>query len=132
MDFTFQENDYKHVMTDFSTAAIGGRLTYREILDHEFAPQKFKNIVRIYILRETSEDLLLAEHLLNLTNKDLAFEIYKQLKVKVHFLYQKGDSYKDKSLKLPEFLQFLDDHVGEVVIVQELVISNLALMGFAV
>ncbi|MCQ2522232.1 MAG: hypothetical protein MJ105_07625 [Lachnospiraceae bacterium] len=133
MSFTFGENDYKHILTDFSSLTVGGRLTYKEILAHAYCPQKFQNIVRIYILKDAEPDMMIGQHLLNITQDDLCYEFYRQLKIKVHFYapHPKG-GYKEKTLKLNDFLQFCDDHVGEELLVQDIIISNLALMGFSV
>lgn len=133
MAFTFQENDYKHILTDFSSLTVGGRLTYAEIMNHEYCPHKFQNIVRVYILKDADSSRMLGEHILNITEDDLAFEIYRQLKIKVHFYAPnpKG-GYKEKTMKLRDFMAFCDDHVGEELLVQDIIISNLALMAFSV
>ena len=101
-----------------------------EVLQQEFAPQKFCNLIRIYLMKEISGDEVIWDHLISLTEEDLCYEIYRQLKLKVHVLVpQAKGGYKDKLLKLPDFMKEKEG-CAEIVIT-EIVISNLALMSFA-
>lgn len=136
------DNDFKYVIADMSSTSIGSRFTYEEILMHDRVPLKFQNILTIYILREmkvlnpldeTPEKMTIGRHIYELQSGNLVYDVYKRLKLKVKFTHPNGKGgYKTKCLKFDEFKAFIAKNGIDGVFIQELVISNLALMAFSV
>ena len=142
MDLTqLNDNDFKYVIGDYSSTQIGARYTYEDILMHERVPFKFQSIVTIYILREmkvldpscdTPEKTMISDHLLAIEPGNLIYDTYKRLKLKVRFTAPYKDRYKVYNYKFDKFKDYVDVHGADGIMIQEINISNLALMSFAV
>lgn len=127
------ENDYKYVMQDISTTHIGARYTYEEILKNDRVPFKLQSVIRIYIAKETPMETEVAAHLLSLEQGSLTYDIYENLKMKVHF-YESSPKggYVQKQMKLKEFFECRKQGWKADSMIHEVTISNLALMAFSV
>lgn len=132
--------DYKYCMQDMSRLYIGSKYTFDELLENEEIPFKFRLVVERYILPEADLADTLETHLYYLTMKSFQVKIFKQLKarVKVNLIEEKkglgGKSKKEYTTKMLPVEQLVELSVQEKeqvgLVIQELVLSKLALMGF--
>ena len=142
MEREYQDNDFKYFMQDSGTLFLGVRYSYREIMDNEMVNFKFKSIIEHYISKDTDLSTTLESHLYYMTPEQFSYRTYKQLraKVKVSILEeQKGlwgkkkVGYRTRTMKLDEFVSLnLAQKKKSGVVVQELILSKLALMTFTV
>lgn len=132
--------DYKYCMQDVSNLYVGSRYTMRELLEDENVSFKFRLIVERYIMPECDPEDTLETHLYYLDEKSFNVKIYRQLKarVKVNVIQEKksltGRVTKEYTTKVMPVDQLVKLSVGEKeqigMVVQELILSKLALMGF--
>lgn len=138
-----QENrDYKYFMQDTGSIYLGARLSYAEILQDEMVNFKYKSIVEHYIFKDTDPETTLESQLYYMTKEQFSYRTYQQLKarVKISILEEKKGLfgrnktvYQTKILPLSEFADMnLAQKKAKGVMVQELVLSKLALMSFSV
>jgi hypothetical protein len=142
MEREYQDNDYKYFMQDSGTIYLGGRYSYQEILENEMVSFKFKSIIEHYIAKDTDLMTTLESHLYYMTQDQFSYRTYKQLKarVKISVLREKKTlfggtkvGYQTETVKLDTFTQWnLAQKKKQGVIVQELILSKLALMTFTV
>ena len=100
-ELQFGENDYKYVIQEFSKTMIGARYTYREILSAERVPFKFQTIVDRLIVPYADMDMMLGDHLLNMTADDKNKRIFENLKAKLRISIPQADgSYTTKDMPL--------------------------------
>lgn len=139
----YQDNDYKYFMQDSGSIFIGARYSYLEIMDNEMANFKFKAIIEHYLAKDTDLSTSLESHLYYLTKDQFSYKTYKQLKarVKVSILTEKKSlfskktkvGYETKVIHLDELVDYnLAQKKKLGIMIQELVISKLALMAFSV
>lgn len=132
--------DYKYCIQDVSTVYVGSRYTMEELLADETIPFKFQLVVERYILPKADPEDTLETHLYYLEKGSFLVKIYRQLKarVKVNVIREKksltGKMKKEYTTILMPVEELVKMSVGEKekkgLVVQELVISKLALMGF--
>lgn len=129
------ENDYKYVLEDFSTVFIGANHTYEEMMVHETAPLKYKEVVARVFVKEVSPELTIAEHLKQMKEEDKAYFIYHQLKIKIKLIQPKknGKGYESIQVKFEEFMeQYQQKAAMEECFIEEIIIKKLHLVSFAV
>lgn len=148
MNQIYNENDFKYVIQDISSTQIGSRFTYEDILMNERVPYKFQSIINIYILREMKhenpenefpEKTEIGRHVLSIKPGSLIYNTYKRLKLKVRFCFpnNKGE-FTVKQLSFEQFYDFIESNskdnslYKESIYIQDVTISNLALMTFTV
>lgn len=132
--------DYKYCMQDVSNLYIGSKYTMEELLEDETISFKFRLIVERYIMPESDLEDTLETHLYYLEEKSFVVKIYRQLKarVKVNVIQEKralsGRKAKEYTTKILPVEELVKMSVGEKeqagIVVQELILSKLALMGF--
>lgn len=132
--------DYKYSMQDTASLYVGTKYTLGEILDEENISFKFRLIVERYILPEADMQDTLETHLYYLPKESFNVKIYKQLKakVKVNIIEEKKSlfgknkkEYTTKVLSLDELVAMTPKQKeAKGVIIQELILSKLALMAF--
>lgn len=132
--------DYKYCMQDVGSVYIGTKYTMQEIVDDNRIPFKFQLLVERYILPESDLEDTLETQLYYLSPKSFVVKIYEQLKgrVKINILEDKrtltGKVKREYVTRMISIKQLASMSVEEKeqagVVVQELVISKLALMGF--
>lgn len=142
MEREYQDNDFKYFMQDSGTLFLGARYSYREIMDNEMVNFKFKSIVEHYISKDTDLSTTLESHLYYMTPEQFSYRTYKQLRAKVKvsileeqkgLLGKKKVGYRTRTMKLDEFVSLnLAQKKKSGVVVQELILSKLALMTFTV
>ena len=138
----YQNNDFKYFMQDAGSIYLGAKFSYAEILEQEAVSFKYKCIVEHYILKDTDPETTLESQLYYMTPDQFSFKTYMQLKarVKVSVLVPKkrffGEAkivYENKVIKLDELTNMnLAKKKQCGVVIQELVLSKLALMAFSV
>ena len=137
-----QNNDFKYFMQDTSSIYLGAKFSYAEILEQEMVSFKYKSIVEHYILKDTDPETTLESQLYYMTPDQFSYKTYMQLKarVKVSMLVSKKrlfsetkTIYENKVLKLDELVTVnLAKKKQCGMVIQELMLSKLALMAFNV
>lgn len=134
------ENDFKYVVQSFGTFYIGARWTYGEMLENESIPFKWKAVIKHYLLKEVAPDTTMENHIFFMTEQDFAYETLKELKVKFKMsVWQAPDKkhksghYESREYTIEEIVKNTALHEQmDTVVVEELKLSKLALMTFAV
>ena len=75
--------DYKYSMQDTSRLYVGSKYTFRELLDDEEIPFKFRLIMERYVLPEADREDTLESHLYYLAPDSFLVKIYRQMKARV-------------------------------------------------
>ena len=137
-----QNDDFKYFMQDTSSIYVGAKFNYTEILEQESVAFKYKSIVEHYILKDTDPETTLESQFYHMTPDQFSYKTYQQLKarVKVCMLVQKKRlfggtkiAYETKVLKLDELVRMNLARKKQCgMVIQELVLSKLALMAFSV
>ena len=131
--------DYKYSMQDTGKVYVGSKYTLDEILESEDMPFKFRLIVERYILPEADRQDTLETHLYYLEPKSFIVKIYKQLKAKVKVnvieekrgLFGSKKQYVTKLVTVEELTAMSrEEKESKGLVVQELIMSKLALMAF--
>ena len=131
--------DYKYSMQDTGKVYVGSKYTLDEILESEDMPFKFRLIVERYILPEADLQDTLETHLYYLEPKSFIVKIYKQLKAKVKVnvieekrgIFGSKKQYVTKLVTVEELTAMSrEEKENKGLVVQELVMSKLALMAF--
>lgn len=131
--------DYKYSMQDTSKVYVGSKYTLDEILESEDMPFKFRLIVERYILPEADLQDTLETHLYYLEPKSFIVKIYKQLKakVKVNVIEEKRSIFGSKKQYVTKLVTVeeltamsREEKENKGLVVQELIMSKLALMAF--
>lgn len=134
--------DFKYFMQDAGSIYLGARSSYAEILQDEMVNFKYKSIVEHYIFKDTDPETTLESQLYYMTDDQFSYRTYGQLKakVKISILEEKKGlwgktktGYRSRVMKLDEFVAMnLAQKKAAGVVVQELILSKLALMSFTV
>ena len=138
MNNIVNEDDFKYYMQDIERHYFGARYNYREILDNEMAPFKFKTIITKYLKDEVDFDTTLEAHLYHLKRDSFDYEVFKQLKCRVRVSQYKNTDKKEKGFKekiytIEQLAKIRpEEKEGMGFIIRELIISKLALFGFSV
>ena len=132
---------YKYTMQTISYVYIGAKFTYGELLENEDINFKFKAVVERYILPESTPDTTLESELYYLTEDSFIYKTYQQLRlsVKVNVLRDKKRlfrkpvrEYTEEIWKLKDLVKMpVEEKEKAGVVIQELIISKTALLGFA-
>lgn len=138
----YQNNDYKYFMQDTGSLYFGAKYSYLEIMEDDKANFKFKSIIEHYIAKDTDLSNTLESHLYYLTPEQFSYRTYGQLKarVKISVLEEKTSifgkkktGYRTKVVHLEELAGWnLAQKKKMGLVIQELMISKLALMAFSV
>lgn len=135
-----ENKDYKYTMVDYSNIYLGGKLSYREVIEHPDVNFKMKAIIERYFLQDLDADTTLESHFYYMTKEEFAAKTYLQLKVKVKFnilekkkrIFGKEKKvYTTKILPLSKFIEIsLEKKKAEGVVIQEIVFPKMALFSF--
>lgn len=127
------ENDFKYVLHDFSSIALGARYSYTEIMENERVPFKLQSIMERYILPHTADPSQeIGSHILTITKENPCFRIYQNLKLKIKYYEprkNKSGGYVEKKAGIEDFLS-VSAEWDERYMMQEVIFSNLAVMAF--
>ncbi|MCH5258864.1 MAG: hypothetical protein J1F18_03870 [Lachnospiraceae bacterium] len=142
MTTDIRNDDFKYFMQDASSVYLGAKFSYAEMLGQEMVNFKYKSIVEHYILKDTDPETTLESQLYYMTADQFSYRTYTQLKarIKVSMLVQKrklfGGTktlYENKVLKLDELVGMNLARKKQCgMVIQELILSKLALMAFSV
>ena len=134
--------DFKYFMQDTGSIYLGAKLSYAEILQDEMVNFKYKSIVEHYIFKDIAPETTLESQLYYMTKDQFSYRTYGQLKARVKlsileekkgFLGKRKTGYQNKVMKLEAFVDMnLAQKKAAGVVVQELILSKLALMSFSV
>ena len=137
-----QNSDFKYFMQDTGSIYLGAKFSYAEILEQEMVSFKYKSIIEHYIMKDTDPETTLESQLYYMTPDQFSYKTYMQLraKVKVSMLVSKrrlfgGEKtiYENKVIKLDELVNInLAKKKQCGMVIQELLLSKLALMAFNV
>lgn len=137
-----ENRDYKYFMQDTGSVYLGAKLSYAEILQDEMVNFKYKSIVEHYIFKDTDPQTTLESQLYYMTKEQFSYRTYEQLKarVKVSILEEKKtlfgkkkNGYVTRTMPLSAFADInLAQKKARGVVIQELILSKLALMAFSV
>ena len=72
-----QNQDFKYVLQDFGNIYIGARYSYEEMLKSEEIPYKWKAIIRHYLLKETSPETTMENHIFFICDR-ISLHIYRR------------------------------------------------------
>jgi len=137
-----QYEDFKYVMLDTAFLYLGAKYSYAELVENEEVPFKLRGIFERYIIPEMDLETTLESHFYHMESKEFSYKTYRQLKIKVKVsrLVEKKGFFglgKLKRVYVSEIIP-LDKFVAipkiqkekDGFLIQEIVISKLALMGF--
>lgn len=129
-------------MQDTGSLYFGARYNYQEIMQDVNANFKFKSVIEHYIAKDTDMSTTLESHLYYMTPEQFSYRTYEQLKakVKISVLEEKKSlfgktktGYRTKVVHLNELAGWnLARKKKMGIVIQELIISKLALMTFSV
>lgn len=141
-DINRSDNDFKYIMMDTGNLYLGARFSFDELLEQEMVPFKFKAIICHYLLKEADKDTTLESQFYYLEEGSFLYDTFLQLKVKIKVsIMQERKSlfgksrwgYAEKIFTLKELVQMnLAKKKACGVIIQEIIISKLAMMSFSV
>ena len=133
-------DDYKYVLQDTGSISIGARYSFEELMHSEDVPFKFKVIAERYLTKDLSLDTTLESQLYYMKKEGFVYECYRQLKTKIKvsvlkerkgLFGKKKKSYATEIIPIREFVEMDEEWKKEHgILIQELVISKLALMTF--
>ena len=132
--------DNKYSMQDVGNLYVGTKYTLGEIVETEELPFKFRLLAERYILPEAHPEDTLESNLYYLDSKSFLAKLYRQLKarVKINILEEKksltgkrGKQYVTRILSVEALAEMpLKEKEEKGVVVQELILSKLALASF--
>ena len=135
-----ENKDYKYTLVDYSNIYLGGKLTYRDVIEHPDVNFKIKAIIERYFLKDLDPDTALESHFYYMTPDEFAAKTYVQLKVKVKFnileekkgIFGKGKNvYTTKVLPIHKFMEInLAKKKAGGVVIQEIVFPKMTLLSF--
>ncbi len=135
-----ENKDYKHVIQDITNIYVGGKLSYKEMMDMDDIPFKLKAVFAHYMLKEVSEDTTLENHVFYMSKDSMSYMIYKKLKARflLNVFYDDGHGKNEPGYHIDEFL--IDDILNnedimankDVTFLTEIRISKLKLAGIPV
>lgn len=139
---TQNNNDFKYVIQDTNCVYFGKELTYAEMMDKDDVPFKFKAVISAHIARDTDLDRKMADHILEITDREFSYRIFEQLRLTVRVCYKTqkkgfGGRMKDKWIhKVYSLRQFCDGCRSQVnsgeMMIEDFSISKLALMALSI
>lgn len=134
--------DFKYMLQDVNRIYIGARYTYRELMEHPDTAFKFKSVIEHYLLKETDPDTSIESDLYYMGPESFSYRTYEQLKVKckISILTEKPGRgsrkeriYREQTVSLQELADIpLAQKKRDGIVVQELILSKLALVSFVV
>ena len=131
----------KYTMQTISYVYIGAKFTYEELLANEDINFKFKAIVERYILPESTLDTTLESELYFLQEGTFIYKTYQQLRLSIkvsvlrekkHLFRKSTREYTEENWKLKDLVSMSAEEKEKAgVVIQELILSKTALLGFA-
>lgn len=137
-----RNDDFKYILQDTGHVYIGKELTYEELAEKEDVPFKLKAIIKAHIVKDTSLDRKLSEHILYIDKEQFSYQIFEQLKMQIRLFYKEekkgfGGKMKEKWIHKTCTLDVFCKEYREAVtsnkaIIEDISISKLALMTISI
>lgn len=134
--------DFKYMLQDVSRIYIGAKYTYRELMQNPEAAFKWKSVIECYLLKETDPDTSLESDFYYMEPESFSYRTYEQLKakLKISVLVEKQGKqgqtervYREKVVSVEELVKMpLAQKKKDGIVVQELILSKLALVSFVI
>lgn len=134
--------DFKYMLQDVNRIYIGAKYTYRELMEHPETAFKFKSVIEHYLLKEGDPDTSLESDFYYMEPESFSYRTYEQLKVKckISILTEKSGrggrkerAYREQTVSLQELAAIpLAQKKRDGIVVQEIILSKLALVSFVV
>ncbi len=134
--------EFKYMLQDVSRIYIGAKYTYRELMQNPEMNFKLKSVIEHYLFKETDPDTSLESDFYYMEQGSFSYRTYEQLKVKLKVSIltdKKGKrgkmerSYTEKILSLRELTDIpVEQKKRDGIVVQELILSKLALISFVI
>ena len=140
-DRIITRKNLKQLCVDFDLYTLGTSEEYEEMLKSEEIPYKWKAIIRHYLLKETSPETTMENHIFFMKEDDFAYETFQELKasfkmsvwIEADGKRHKHGHYESREYKISEIVQSEELHRKmDTIIVEELHLTKLALMMFSV
>ncbi len=134
--------DFKYVMLDTAFLYLGSKYSYAELMENEDVPFKMRSVFERYIVPEMDPETTLESHFYHMDNKEFSYKTYRQLKIKVkvsRLVEKKGflglgkakRVYTSEVIPLDKFVAIpKEQKERDGYLIQEIVISKMAIMGF--
>ena len=134
--------DFKYVMLDTAFLYLGAKYSYAELIENEEVPFKLRSVFERYIIPEMDPETTLESHFYHMESKEFSYKTYRQLKIKIKVsrlvekkgflgLGQPKRVYVSEIIPLDKFVAIpKEQKERDGFLIQEIVISKLALMGF--
>lgn len=142
-DKNISYEDYKFILQDTLNNVVnfGVKLSYKEILEREDVPFKFKAICKKYLFEDLDEDTTLESFIYHLSDSGFPLECLKQLKCRVKYAHpvtkkslfgKESTIFKQESAKIEDFVKSTPEEKEEKkIILQEISISKMAMSIFS-
>ncbi|MBD5550967.1 MAG: hypothetical protein HDQ96_07305 [Lachnospiraceae bacterium] len=134
--------DFKYMLQDVNRIYIGAKYTYRELMENPEMAFKFKSVIEHYLLKETDPDTSIESDFYYMKPESFSYRTYEQLRVKckISILTDKRGKngktervYREQTVSLKELAAMpLAQKKKDGIVVQELILSKLALVSFVV
>ena len=134
--------DFKYMLQDVNRIYIGAKYTYRELMENQETAFKLKAVIEHYLLKETEPDTSLESDFYYMEPESFSYRTYEQLKakLKINVLVEKQGVrgsmervYREKTVSIQELVKIpLAQKKRDGIVVQELILSKLALVSFVV
>lgn len=134
--------DFKYMLQDVNRIYIGAKYTYRELMENPETAFKLKSVIEHYLLKETDPDTSLESDFYYMEPESFTCRTYEQLKVKckISILTEKSGRggrkeriYREQTVSLQELAAIpLAQKKRDGIVVQEIILSKLALVSFVV
>lgn len=134
--------DFKYMLQDVNRIYIGAKYTYRDLMENPETAFKFKSVIEHYLLKETDPDTSIESDFYYMKPESFSYRTYEQLKIKlkISILTDKQGKhgkiervYREQTVSLQELADIsLAQKKRDGVVVQELILSKLALISFVV
>lgn len=132
--------DFKYVLHDLTNIYIGAKYSYKELVDLDDLPFRFRMNLSNFILQYIDENMTLEDHILNMKADETAYKIYKQIRAKVKLNIYSEDAFgKNKAGYVQMECKIQDIVEGEMakvieentqtVFVEEMHITTLGLLA---
>ena len=140
-DRIITRKNLKQLCVDFDLYTLGTSEEYEEMLKSEEIPYKWKAIIRHYLLKETSPETTMENHIFFMKEDDFSYETFQELKasfkmsvwIEADGKRHKHGHYESREYKISEIVQSEELHRKmDTIIVEELHLTKLALMMFSV
>ena len=137
-----QYEDYKYVMLDTAFLYLGAKYSYAELIENEEVPFKLRSVFERYIIPEMDPETTLESHFYHMESKEFSYKTYRQLKIKIKVsrleekkgflgLGKAKRVYRSEVIPLEKFVAIPKaQKERDGFLIQEIVISKFALMGF--